>query len=69
MTGGDRIIGVDVGSTTVKTVLVDASSRTILWSDYRRHEARQAATLEAQLSALEARFPNRSPPESPLIAP
>ena len=51
-----RILGIDIGSTTVKTVVVDPHTREILWSDYRRHETRQAAVLEAQLSAIEARF-------------
>lgn len=50
------IFGIDIGSTTVKTVVVDPVSRAILWSDYRRHETRQAAALEAQLSAIEVRF-------------
>lgn len=51
------IIGADVGSTTVKTVLVDASSQKILWSRYRRHGAAQAAEALAQLRALEAEMP------------
>jgi len=36
------VLGVDVGSTTVKAVVVDPHSREILWSDYQRHETRQA---------------------------
>ena len=28
------VIGLDVGSTTVKAVVVDPESRAILWSDY-----------------------------------
>ncbi len=35
------LIGMDVGSTTVKAVAVDAPSDRILWSDYQRHETRQ----------------------------
>lgn len=50
------ILGIDIGSTTVKTVVVDAATRGILWSDYRRHETRQAAALDAQLCAIESRF-------------
>lgn len=38
----DLAIGIDVGSTTVKAVVVDSDSLEILWSDYRRHETRQA---------------------------
>ena len=33
--------GMDVGSTTVKAVVVDTSDDRILWSDYQRHETRQ----------------------------
>lgn len=35
------LIGMDVGSTTVKAVAVDVPSDRILWSDYQRHETRQ----------------------------
>ncbi|MBK1635411.1 BadF/BadG/BcrA/BcrD ATPase family protein [Rhodovulum adriaticum] len=51
------VIGIDVGSTTVKTVLVDAATRAILWSRYQRHGAAQAATVLAQLEALQAAHP------------
>ena len=36
------MIGLDVGSTTVKAVCIDPTTRRILWSDYQRHESRQA---------------------------
>jgi len=29
-------VGIDVGSTTVKAVVVDAQSDEVLWKDYRR---------------------------------
>jgi activator of 2-hydroxyglutaryl-CoA dehydratase/predicted nucleotide-binding protein (sugar kinase/HSP70/actin superfamily) len=35
-------IGLDVGSTTVKAVVVDPETQKILWSDYQRHHTRQA---------------------------
>ena len=35
------MVGVDVGSTTVKSVVVDAESDQILWQDYQRHETKQ----------------------------
>ncbi|MDH5490801.1 MAG: hypothetical protein OEY14_02395, partial [Myxococcales bacterium] len=38
---GPVAIGIDVGSTTVKAVVVDPESQTILWRDYRRHHTRQ----------------------------
>ena len=34
-------IGIDVGSTTVKAVVVDGASDTIIWQDYQRHESKQ----------------------------
>ena len=40
-------IGLDVGSTTVKAIVVDAKSDAVVWKDYQRHETRQAEkTLE-----------------------
>ncbi len=35
------LVGLDVGSTTVKAVVVDASSDKVLWQDYQRHETKQ----------------------------
>ena len=41
------MVGMDVGSTTVKAVIVDAKTDEILWSDYQRHETKQPEkTLE-----------------------
>jgi activator of 2-hydroxyglutaryl-CoA dehydratase len=34
-------IGMDVGSTTVKAVVVDAATDQILWRDYHRHDTKQ----------------------------
>ena len=34
-------IGMDVGSTTVKAVVIDAATDQILWSDYQRHDTKQ----------------------------
>src|SRR5437763_4433627 len=34
-------IGMDVGSTTVKAVVVDAATDEILWRDYQRHDTKQ----------------------------
>jgi len=33
-------IGIDVGSTTVKAVVVDPVTHQILWSDYQRHQTK-----------------------------
>ena len=34
-------VGIDVGSTTVKAVVVDPVTKEILWSDYQRHQTKQ----------------------------
>jgi predicted CoA-substrate-specific enzyme activase len=40
-------VGLDVGSTTVKAVVIDAASDKVLWQDYQRHETKQPEkTLE-----------------------
>ncbi|MFA9411092.1 MAG: BadF/BadG/BcrA/BcrD ATPase family protein [Deltaproteobacteria bacterium] len=36
------IVGLDVGSTTVKAVVVDPETKDIIWSDYQRHHTKQA---------------------------
>ncbi len=50
-------IGIDVGSTTVKAVLVKGATDEILWSDYQRHEGRQMAKVLEMLQAIERHFP------------
>jgi predicted CoA-substrate-specific enzyme activase len=46
-----KIAGIDVGSTTVKAVLVEDDR--ILWQDYQRHHTRQAEKVLEFLSRLE----------------
>jgi len=53
----ELVIGLDVGSTTVKATVVDARTRAILWSDYQRHNTRQAETVLDFLERIEAAFP------------
>ena len=48
------IVGLDVGSTTVKSVVVDASSDQILWSDYQRHDTKQPEKCLEFLQRMEA---------------
>jgi activator of 2-hydroxyglutaryl-CoA dehydratase/predicted nucleotide-binding protein (sugar kinase/HSP70/actin superfamily) len=55
------VVGIDVGSTTVKTVAVDPEAREILWSRYERHETRQAEKLLDQLVAIRDAFPRVAP--------
>lgn len=52
------IIGVDVGSTTVKATVVDPESKQILWSDYQRHHTKQAEKVLDLLVAIGNEFPN-----------
>jgi len=49
----DHIVGLDVGSTTVKAVVVRAGRPEILWRDYRRHETRQPETVLQFLERIE----------------
>ncbi len=51
------MIGLDVGSTTVKAVVIDPVSDEILWDDYQRHETRQPEKVLELLEAIEAAFP------------
>src|SRR5262245_42444285 len=48
------LAGIDVGSTTVKAVVVDASTDQIVWSDYQRHETKQPEKTLEFLGRLEA---------------
>ena len=55
------MIGMDVGSTTVKAVVVDPLTKQILWSDYQRHQTKQAEFVYAFLQAIGEAFPGLSP--------
>ena len=48
------LVGLDVGSTTVKAVVMDGSGVRILWRDYRRHDTRQAGMLSEFLLRMES---------------
>ncbi len=56
--GHDRalkfLVGLDVGSTTVKAVVVDAASDQVLWQDYQRHETKQPEKTLEFLKRMEA---------------
>src|ERR1700744_2742482 len=47
-------VGLDVGSTTVKAIVVDAATDTTLWQDYQRHETRQPEKVLEFLQRMEA---------------
>lgn len=51
-------IGMDVGSTTVKAVVLDGETQKIIWQDYRRHETRQPEEVLAFLKRIESEFSN-----------
>jgi predicted CoA-substrate-specific enzyme activase len=48
------LVGLDVGSTTVKAVAVEAASDTVLWQDYQRHETKQPEKTLEFLKRMEA---------------
>ncbi len=47
------MVGLDVGSTTVKAIVVDAATDQILWQDYQRHETRQPEKVLEFLRRME----------------
>src|SRR5450432_3561543 len=58
---GPVVLGIDVGSTTVKAVVVDPATHEILWSDYQRHQTKQAEKVLELLVAIGHAFPNVPP--------
>src|SRR6476619_777159 len=51
------VLGIDVGSTTVKAVALDPVTLEVLWSDYQRHQTKQPEKVLELLEAIEAFFP------------
>ena len=50
-------LGIDVGSTTVKTVITD-SNKNIIYSKYQRHFSKVKETVTDQLKLIQADFPD-----------
>jgi predicted CoA-substrate-specific enzyme activase len=48
------LVGLDVGSTTVKAIVVDSATDTTIWQDYQRHETRQPEKCLEFLRRMEA---------------
>jgi predicted CoA-substrate-specific enzyme activase len=48
----------DVGSTTVKAVVVNPANKEILWSDYQRHHTKQPEYVAQMLEQIVGEFPN-----------
>lgn len=49
-------LGIDVGSTTVKAVLLDKNDK-ILWKQYKRHNARQPELVLEFLNIIQSNYP------------
>src|SRR4029077_3158675 len=54
-------IGMDVGSTTVKAVVIDPTTKGILWSDYQRHNTKQPEYVLSMLQTILGAFPDHPP--------
>ena len=52
-------LGIDVGSTTVKTVIID-NDKKIIYSEYQRHFSKVREAVKAQLQTIGEKFPNDS---------
>ena len=55
------LLGLDVGSTTVKAVVLHPETKAILWSDYQRHHTKQPEKCLELLQAIEEAFPHHQP--------
>ncbi len=53
-------LGIDIGSTTTKYVVLDTASGQQLTSNYKRHNARQAESVAHVLDEVRANFPTAS---------
>ena len=51
------LVGLDVGSTTVKAVVMDPETDEILWKDYERHQTRQPEKVNDFLQRIAEAFP------------
>jgi activator of 2-hydroxyglutaryl-CoA dehydratase/predicted nucleotide-binding protein (sugar kinase/HSP70/actin superfamily) len=56
MTGQHLFVGLDVGSTTVKAIVVDPQEDKILWQDYQRHDTKQPEKTLEFLQRIEKEF-------------
>lgn len=67
MDESNLFLGIDVGSTTVKMVVVEAQTKKIIWSRYTRHETKQAECVLAMLEDILSDFPERSANEFKIL--
>ena len=59
MSGTELVIGMDVGSTTVKAVVIEPESKKILWHDYQRHHTKQPEKVLEFLTRILEAFPDQ----------
>lgn len=52
------LIGLDVGSTTIKAVVIDRATDRLLWKSYERHETRQPEKTLEFLRRIKLSFPD-----------
>ncbi|HXS16068.1 MAG TPA: BadF/BadG/BcrA/BcrD ATPase family protein, partial [Polyangiaceae bacterium] len=62
------LLGLDVGSTTVKAVVIDPDTKEILWSDYQRHHTKQPEKCLELLTAIQEAFPHHAPEQFRIFA-
>ena len=53
----ELLLGIDVGSTTVKAVVVESATGEIVWRRYERHNTKQSETVLRFLKAIEESIP------------
>ena len=51
------VIGMDVGSTTVKAAVIDPVTKNILWNDYQRHHTKQPEKVLEFCKRFETEIP------------
>src|SRR6187551_1104531 len=56
---GELVIGMDVGSTTVKAAVIDPVTKDILWNDFQRHHTKQPEKVLELLETILAAFPDQ----------
>lgn len=49
----ELLVGIDIGSTTTKIVVVIPESEEIVYSDYQRHNAAQVQSVKEALKKLD----------------
>ena len=59
--GDPIVIGMDVGSTTVKAAVVNPHTHEILWHDYQRHHTKQPETVLDFMVRIGQAFPDVDP--------